>query len=80
MSLVECLHFSTQYPTGGQSVGDVFNLTEDQVLYYESLGWVRKLEDNSNKKKRKRVKSDSSFFRKDSAIDLSSMVMFKRKR
>lgn len=40
---VVCLHYSNTYPTGGQSVGDIFYLTPVQFLHYKSIGWVRKL-------------------------------------
>ena len=38
--LVKCLHYSVTYPTGGQNIGDVFDLAKAQAEYYEKLGWV----------------------------------------
>lgn len=38
--LVRCKHYSVQYPTGMQNVGDIFDLTKDLAEYYEKLNWV----------------------------------------
>jgi len=41
--LVRCKHYSTSYPSGGQSVGDIFDISKAQVDYYTQLGWVEAL-------------------------------------
>lgn len=38
---VKCLHYSANYPDGGQRVGDFFDLTKLQAKYYEDIGWVK---------------------------------------
>ena len=38
--LVKAKHYSVQYPTGMQNVGDIFDLTKDLADYYASIGWV----------------------------------------
>lgn len=77
MALVECLHYSTEYPSGGQRIGDIFNLPEDLVSHYESLGWVERLPEKLG---RKRIGKDTIYFNDKFPIDLSSRNMFKRKR
>ena len=39
--LVKCLHYSVTYPTGGQNIGDIFDLAKAQADYYEKMGWVK---------------------------------------
>ena len=49
--LVKCLHYSTSYPSGGQSVGDIFDISKAQVEYYTQLGWVEALPQELQPKK-----------------------------
>lgn len=73
--LVECKHFSTLYPSGGQRIGDVFELTNEQTLHFESLGWVRRLPESQQRRLRlERIGKNAP------AKDLSNRKMFIRKR
>ena len=58
--LVRCKHYSVTYPTGGQNIGDIFDLTKAQTDYYEKMGWVETLPQEMQpkaKRGKKRVES-----------------------
>ena len=68
--LVKCKKYSVTYPDGGQKVGDIFDLTKDQAIYYESIGWVEILSIGLQPKNKRGRKKITGF-----ATDLSKSVL-----
>lgn len=69
--LVKCKKYSVTYPSGGQKIGDIFDLTKAQADYYSELDWVEILPDILQPdKKRGRKKLDNT----KPAVDLSKSV------
>ena len=61
--LVRCKHYSTLYPSRGQSVGDIFDLSKAQAEYYEKMGWVESLsQEMQPKAKRGKKRAESIVF------------------
>lgn len=60
--LVRCLHYSISYSSGGQKIGDIFDLPKIQAENYQKMGWVEILpnslqpEVKRGKKKKNQVK------------------------
>lgn len=78
---VECLHYSTQYPSGGQRVGDILALTEKQVIHYVSVGWVKVLPQHLQEKWKKVFGKNVSKLQKGNfPLDYSKLSYFKRSR
>jgi len=68
--LVRCKHYSTTYPNGGHTIGDIFDLAKEQAIFYSDIGWVNILPDELQPKiKRGRRKSNNN-----AVIDLSKSM------
>jgi hypothetical protein len=71
--LVKCKKYSTMYPEGSQNIGDIFELTKEQALYYENIGWVEPLPDELQPRKEKKRGRPKKVGR-DFAVDLSKSL------
>ena len=78
--LVKCKHYSTSYPSGGQSVGDIFDISKAQVDYYTQLGWVEALPQElqpKSKRGKKRIGSIVTDLSKSQQVDRYPQHIYK---
>lgn len=79
--LVECLHYSTEYPLphNVQDEQDIFELSNNQAKYYEDLKWVRILPEKVQRKRvgRRRLNMNGYPARD---LSLGKNTMYLRKR
>lgn len=79
-TFVECLHYSTEYPSGCQRKGDLMLLSQEHLDHFLKLRWVRKLPEILQKKHRETFKGTADDFRKGKlSLDLSKKNYHKRR-